>query len=526
MVARLARDLGPMLRQPYRREDCHRLLREQRSRRDESFLSLVSRAVFENPASPYLALLRHAGIGHADVVEWVRRDGVDGALSALHRAGVYVTLDEFKGRRPIRRGGLERAVRDHDFDNPLVAAHYDGQSGGTRGGGTRARVDLRMLAHEATSEGVLLDGVGALDRPFAVWRPALPAGAGMKTVLRHAKLGTLAERWFTQTPFRPTRPLWKHYAFMAAALAASRAWGRPIPTPELTPLDRAADVARWLAAKRAAGTAACLDAPVSSAVRVCLAAREVGVDVTGTRMIVGSEPITEARARIIADAGCRMASQYALAEVGRLGLGCATPAAIDDVHIALDRVALLQRDRTVGASVVGALFCSTVHPAVPKVMLNVELGDYGVLEERACGCAFDGLGFRQHLHTIRSYEKLTSEGVHFVGTELLRLVEEVLPARFGGHATDYQVLEEEEAGLPRVSLVVSPSVGAIDEASVIGTVLAVLAADGGGARGNRAMAAHWRDAGLLRVVRRAPLATTAAKILPLHVAGTTTTQRR
>src|SRR5262249_2134018 len=154
-----------------------------------------------------------------------------------------------------------------------------------------------------------------------------------------------------------------------------------------------------------------------------------------------SEPFTEARARVLAEAGGRVVSQYALAEVGRLAVPCTAPKVVDEVHVAADVVALLQRDRDIGGATVGAFFCSTLHPAVPKVMVNVELGDYGVMGERACGCPFDDLGLRQHLHTIRSYEKLTSGGMHFVGTELLRLVEEVLPRRFGGAPTDYQIVE-------------------------------------------------------------------------------------
>ena len=198
-------------------------------------------------------------------------------------------------------------------------------------------------------------------------------------------------------------------------------------------------------------------------------------------------------------------------------MACLKPTAVDEVHVVTDKIALLQRERSVGGATVEALFCSTLHPAVPKIMVNVELGDYGVLSERACGCPFDHLGFRQHLHTIRSYEKLTSEGMHFVGSELLRLVEEVLPDRFGGHPTDYQVVEEEEGGLSKVSLVVSPRVGEVDEAQVVSTALGVLGSAPGSNSGNTMMAGYWRDAQTLRVVRREPVATSVAKILPLHV---------
>ena len=63
--------------------------------------------------------------------------------------------------------------------------------------------------------------------------------------------------------------------------------------------------------------------------------------------------------------------------------------------------------------------------------------DYAVISHPHCGCPWEEMGYTQQLHTIRSYEKLTSEGMHFVGTDLIAVVEEVLPARFGGAPTDY-----------------------------------------------------------------------------------------
>jgi hypothetical protein len=518
MAGRLMWSFKAFLRQPLTLEDSLRVLREGLARRDESFLDIMARAVFENARSPYRPLLDQAKIRYGDVEGWVRREGVEGALAELYAAGVYVTLDEFKGRRPIRRPGLEVRVQAHDFDNPLHLAHYEAGSGGSRGARTRARVDLALLAHEAAAQRVFLDAVGGLGRPMGIWRTALPSGAAMKNVLRHAKIGILTERWFSPTRLGFTRGLWKHWLFTRYVIAASGWWGRPIPAPEHTSLDQAHVVAGWLAEKRAQGTPAYLDAAVSSAVRACLAARAHGLDIAGTLFRVGSEPFTDARARIIAEAGCRALCHYALGEVGRLGVACTAPQAVDEVHVAADVVALLQRERQLGGAAVGALFCSTLHTAVPKIMVNVELGDYGVMSRRSCGCPFQRLGFRQHLYTIRSYEKLTSEGMHFVGTELLRLVEEVLPGRFGGEPTDYQLVEEEEAsGLPRVSLVVSPRVGEVDTDQLITTALEVLGSGAGGNGTGSIMARHWRDARTLRVVRREPYATTAAKILPLHV---------
>jgi hypothetical protein len=65
------------------------------------------------------------------------------------------------------------------------------------------------------------------------------------------------------------------------------------------------------------------------------------------------------------------------------------------------------------------------------------------------GCLFDELGYVQHLHTIRSFEKLTGLGVTVAGGDLFHLLEEVLPRRFGGAVGDYQLVEAQDArGLP------------------------------------------------------------------------------
>jgi hypothetical protein len=117
-----------------------------------------------------------------------------------------------------------------------------------------------------------------------------------------------------------------------------------------------------------------------------------------------------------------------------------------------------------------------------------------------------------HLHTIRSYEKLTSEGMNFLGADLLRVIDEVLPGRFGGGPTDYQFVEYEDArGLPRVDLRVSPTVAVADEAALRDLVLDALNGGRRSGYGDR-----WREAGTLAVVRGAPLETGAGKIQALH----------
>src|SRR5436190_13984216 len=93
--------------------------------RPEQLLSIVGRAVYDRPQSPYLRLLEHAGVERADFEALVGEEGVEGAFARLYDAGVYVTVDELKGKRPIRRGSLSLDVTPRDFDNPLLVKQYE-----------------------------------------------------------------------------------------------------------------------------------------------------------------------------------------------------------------------------------------------------------------------------------------------------------------------------------------------------------------------------------------------------------------
>jgi hypothetical protein len=156
---------------------------------------------------------------------------------------------------------------------------------------------------------------------------------------------------------------------------------------------------------------------------------------------------------------------------------------------------------------------TTLANSTPKLMLNVESDDYGEIGTRPCGCALHRLGLDRQLHTIRSHEKLTSEGMNFLGHDLIRMVEEVLPSQFGGGPTDYQLVEDEdEDGLPVVQLIASPRLGPLPESAVTGAIVDYLnKVQGGGIYGER-----WRDARALRLVRKEPFTTSASKVLALH----------
>jgi hypothetical protein len=261
-----------------------------------------------------------------------------------------------------------------------------------------------------------------------------------------------------------------------------------------------------------------LNAVVSMSVRVALAARAEGLDLGGVTFLGSGEPATAAKVREITRGGARWVPSYWMQEAGALGFGCARPEHGEDLHFLADTAALIQHPRCVPGTdaTVPAFLLTSLRPTAAKVLLNVESDDYGVVEARACGCPLETVGYRKHIREVRSFRKLTGEGVTLVGSEMLTILEEVLPARFGGSPLDYQLAEEEDGrGFTRLVLRVSPSVGPLDEGQVIQAVLAALERGGGAARMARAM---WHQAGSLRVRRERPVATARGKLMPLHLA--------
>jgi len=516
MYLRYFTGLRNYLRQPLSPAECKLRVERQLADRSRSFLKILERGIYANPRSPYARLLNHARIDYSTIEARVRQEGVEKALEWLYDEGVYITFEEFKGRRPIQRPGIEFSVRPEDFDNPLLERHYELKSGGSRGVGTRIIVDFDLLTHESAYHALSIECLGLHDRPVAIWYGVPPVVNGIKHVFRNAKIGKPVEKWFSQgrLGFHPKKL--KYFVFTNYAIYGSRLFGTPLAIPEYTPFEQAHKVAEWLAAKKNSGRPAELHTNPSSGVRICLAALQRGLDISGTFFRFNSEPFTPAKAKVVASTGSRAAAQYSLAEIGNIGMACGNPSATDDVHILLDKLAVIQREKTLlNSSVrVGALLYTTLLPSCPKLMLNVQSDDYGNLETRDCGCLFHRMGFHLHLSTIRSYDKLTSEGMTFLGSELITLVEETLPGRFGGNPTDYQFVEEEEGGLPKISIVISPRVGTVDEGAVVEAVLGRLGSYPGC---KHMMTELWKDGETLRVIRREPLATGAAKILPLHI---------
>jgi hypothetical protein len=200
-----------------------------------------------------------------------------------------------------------------------------------------------------------------------------------------------------------------------------------------------------------------------------------------------------------------------------MSAACLNPSGVDDTHLWSDGFALITHpfhvkhsDVTVPAFNLTSLFADS-----PKILLNYQTDDYGIVEKRACGCTLEAYGYDSHVREIRSYTKLVGEGVTMVGSDLTQILEEVLPARFGGSALDYQLLEQEDAqGFTRLYLLIHPRVEIADEAAVKEAFVRSV-------RGTSPMAnvagLIWRQTDTVRIKRQPPILSARGKFSPLHI---------
>lgn len=506
---RLAFGLRDFLRDVITLEKAKETIRWRMAEREANFLRLVKRNIYDHSHSPYRHLLNMAGCEFGDLEALVAGEGIEGALSRLVEAGVYITFDEFKGRKEVIRGSQRFEFTEADFDNPHLSPHFEIQSGGSRGPGTSVKVELPFIADLAVNQALALHLHGLSQYDFAVWMLSL----GGTFALRLAKLGRTPLAWFY--PLGPISSKLKVSSLGFAVL--SRLMGCPFPAAKFLGLQDSERMVAWLAEHLKKGKSICIVCYASSAVRISAAAIEKGMSLEGVYFIVLGEPFSKAKRRIVNVAGARAIVQFGFTEAGFMACSCVNPDSSDDLHFFSDCYGMVQRSREVGKSglaVQALAFTSLLSPA-PKILLNVESGDYGIVKRRRCGCGFEEFGLHEHISRIRSFEKLSGEGMSFIQTDLLHILEKVLPAVFGGTSADYQVLEEErENGILQLSLIVSPRIGPVDESEVCQIFLQELEQEGGF---SKVGAGIWRQAETVKVKRQWPIATKVGKVLPFHI---------
>lgn len=498
------------------------LLRKRIAEREENFLCLAERGIFNHPPSPYRPLLDAKKIAFGDLQSWVAKDGLEGSLRALQAEGVYFTVDEFKGKTPVERNGQTFVCNEAMFDNPYLSFAYEVRSGATRSAGTRIRIDFDYLHQRSLYDAFLLDLHGCLTAPIANWFPVFPGAPGINSSLRFAHIGNPVQKWFSQVAEDQVRVNWEKRIGTRTIFVMHRLAGNPLAEPEYVGLQDAERVARWASAALEENPRCVVYTFAASAVRVCNAAAEYNLNLKGAKFLVTGEPLTHQKKREIEAVGAAAVPVYGISEAGVIAAGCDQPHADSDhCHLYKDTTAVITHRQLVphfDLTLDAYLFTSLLYES-PKLLLNVGMGDYGNLQNGGCNCAFGELGFDTTLGNISSYEKLTGEGVTFIDTDFVRIIEKELPERFGGKSTDYQLVEEEDSdGFTHLQLRVSPRVGNVDEVELIETFM-VLLRRGEDSPESWAQSGveMWRQSGMVRVKRDDPLTTRSGKILPFFL---------
>ncbi|HTM10567.1 MAG TPA: hypothetical protein VL754_19430 [Verrucomicrobiae bacterium] len=487
------------------------------ARRSESFLELALRRIYGAPGSPYLRLLKRAGCEFADLRSHVLGHGLEPTLERLAREGVYLTSEEFKGKREVVRGTESFRVTPADFSRPERMAGFFTQSSGSRGAPRRTRICFDWHLFRAAPIGLFLHAHDLYSSAYAYYDSMLSWSGGVQTMLACHHAGMRVERWFArEVPLRGALPRFHHRLNNYVIITAARWFGRGLPRPE--PIDPADlnPVLRWALEQRKRGRIACIDTVANNAVRIAAAASAAGESLAGVKFIVHGEPMTGAKRDIIERSGAGYAVRYSSEPSLQLAVGCARPVYTDEVHVNQHLYAVTRQGFPLADPYApsDALLFTTLHPLAPIFLLNAQNGDYGTLERRNCGCALEEAGLGLHLHGIRSFEKFTGEGLNYYFGDLLELIEKKLPAEFGGGPGDYQLAEEEEAGRTCLTLRVDPSIASLDEEKILARLRAEL---GKGSWEKEFQARVWDDAGALKIRRVAPAANARGKILPLEV---------
>jgi hypothetical protein len=508
-IARFAATLRQFLATPASPRQAADIIARGMERREVAFIEKLRSAIFATSRSPYLALLRAARCELGDIEHLVRQHGIEATLERLRQAGVYVTFDEFKGHVPIVRGDTVLRARDRDFDNPVAVRHFTSSTGGTSGRARRIMIDLAHLGQMAPHWALWFLEHRVATAPLVFVGPSYPAAVNHQLIC--AKFGNRFVKWFCTGQGGSLA-----YRALSAALQGLVRWAGGFPKPDYVTLGETDRIATFLAGLAERGEPPCVNAAPSTAVRIALAARARGIPLSGVTFLLGGEALTAERRAAIEASGALVTTTYGFSEGGNVGNQCRQARHADEVHVSLDAYAVIG-SRGPETRAWQPILLTALRPAAAKVLLNTEIGDGASIEWAPCTCRFGALGYRQRLHTIRSLEKLTGEGVTFRSADVYRVLEEVLPRRFGGGVADYQLIEEQsDEGLPRYRLLVSPAVGTVDETALVATFYGELALL---QRAYPFMVDQWAQTSALRVERQPPVASDRGKALPVVTLG-------
>jgi len=423
--------------------------------RNPNFLTLV-RPVFADSAHPYAQLFKIAGCAYADLESEVNRNGLETTLRALSNEGVYLTHDEFRGRKEIVRAGRHIPASIASWDNPAVRGEFETVSSGTSGRPVSTMSSQALLAHAECGTRLFLHELGVGQGSSVSVAPILP-GFGLFSGLLASRLIGGFDRWYALSAASAAN---LHYRIVTRALVANlRLFGAKIPYPTYLDHNDFRPVAEYLAMRRAAGVNIGVSGFVSSISRVAAAALDHNLDISGCLGVVAGEALTDAKRTVIEAAGIRVYPTYGATDFGSIGMPCREMDTGNCVHVLQQNCALISKRREgIGDRPVESLYLTGILPFASRILVNAEIGDTGVIEPATCDCSFSRLGLNLQVRDIAAISKVTAQGMTIAADELVQVLEEALPARFGGRPGDYQLLEVEAEAQTEMVLRIRPGV--------------------------------------------------------------------
>jgi hypothetical protein len=510
---RLARGLVDIVRRPTL-PNPEQVLRDQLAGRTEAFLRQVREFVFGDPRHPYHVMFQMAGCEFGDLEHSVRKLGLESTLAQLRSSGVYLLHDELKDKSPIVRQGRHIPGNSNSFLKPGQGGAWVSRTSGSRSAGTSTPHNVAYRVYRDCYDAMMAQEYGLADRDVVFLLPILPAPYPFSRATAMHRLNHPARRWFAVGG--TIRDAAHYRAFSKLLVLESKLLGVRTPWPEYLPPNDFTPVVRYLESTLARGRGVNVWAVTSPAVRVASTAVEMGIRLEGVDFVVGGEALTDAKRRTVEQSGARVLPSYIVSEMGTVGLACQRMSG-NCVHIFEDNFAVISVDRKAPLTemVVPSLHFTTLLPMNPRLLINAEIDDTGIISETTCDCTFARIGFRKQIDQIWSFSKLTGYGTTLVGSDIVRVLEEVLPKRFGGAPTDFQLVETETGRQTRMILRVNPRLTDARTDEVRAVFLEEIRKMFGGTLTVR----DWRHGDAFEVVREEPAITSAGKVLPLHLLG-------
>jgi hypothetical protein len=484
--------------------------------RGSNFLA-IAKGVLANPRNPYSQLFEIAGCTFADLEAGVKRSGLEATLSALLKEGVYLTLDEFRCNTEIVRNGRHIPATMKDWDTSAGGGGLEAHSSGSSSGKSqRTRYGLEYAKFAMLGGQLMADEFDMPNGLAIIVFPILPTGTGIGSCMGSARMGYPVERWFALGG--SGRNL--HYkAITAAMVARLRLAGAKVPLPTYLEQGDFSPVAEFIARRKREGVRSNLSGMVSSITRIAAAAIDLGVDIRGTSAMVTGESLTAIKRELIEAAGIEVFPSYATSDFGGIGVPCRQMNTGDCVHVAMSTKVLVSRPIEDGwcDEPVDSLHVTSLLSFAPRTLINVEIGDTGVIEPATCDCQYSKMGYSLQVRDIASISKIKGQGYALRVPKIVELVEEGLARKFGGRPGDYQLAEVEGKAQTEMVLRIHPRVKVQSPEEVLQYFLAECRRAPGGSM----TVLQWTESNGVRVEVVEPVLAASGKCRAIRLLGST-----